>query len=55
VCAFKGKGRTEADALLQARVARILRSCDYDLGARRVIPWTPDRMLQAWATQEVHA
>lgn len=45
VMAFKSKGRAEADALLQARVARILRSCDYDLDARRVIPWTPDRVL----------
>lgn len=52
VCAFKGKGRSEADALLQARLARVLRACDYDVAARRVIPWTPDRLL---TPQEVTA
>lgn len=46
VGAFKCKGRTESDALLQARVARICRACDYDIENKKVIPWTPDRLMQ---------
>ena len=32
---------TEEDALVQARVARILRACDYDFQAQEVKLWTP--------------
>lgn len=39
--AFKAAKLTEADALVQARLARILRADDYDLSARTVLPWTP--------------
>jgi DNA polymerase-1 len=38
---FKKKGLTEADALLQARVARILRKSDYDLKKKEPILWSP--------------
>lgn len=41
VLAFKAKGFADDDALLQARLARILRTSDYDLAERRVIPWQP--------------
>jgi len=39
--AFEKAGLTEADALVQARVARILRATDYDFVERKPIPWTP--------------
>ena len=38
---FEKKGLTEHDALVQARVARILRKSDYDLKRKEVILWTP--------------
>jgi DNA polymerase-1 len=38
---YESKGLTERDALLQARVARILRDGEYDPELDRVIPWTP--------------
>jgi DNA polymerase-1 len=38
---FESKGLTEADALVQARVARICRASDYDFKNKVVIPWTP--------------
>ena len=38
---FESKGFTEEDALLQARVARILRYEDYDFEKKEVILWTP--------------
>lgn len=38
---FNRFGSTEADALVQAQVARICRSSDYDFKEKRVIPWTP--------------
>ena len=41
VKAFEKKGLTEGDALLQARVARILRRSDYDLKERKPILWNP--------------
>jgi DNA polymerase-1 len=41
VDAFKRAGLTEEDALVQARVARILRVEDYDLGKEEVILWKP--------------
>ena len=38
---FIGRGFTEEDALLQARLARICRAGDYDMDTREVVPWTP--------------
>jgi DNA polymerase-1 len=39
--AFLEKGLTEEDALLQARLARILRATDYDFINKEVLLWTP--------------
>ena len=39
--AYEAAGLTEADALQQARVARILRHTDYDFKNKQVILWTP--------------
>jgi DNA polymerase-1 len=41
VGAYGSKGLTEADALVQARVARILRREDYDRAAKQVRLWHP--------------
>lgn len=41
VVLFASKGLSEEDALVQARVARILRYTDYQFQEKRVIPWTP--------------
>lgn len=41
VRAFKDRGLTEDDALLQARVARICRHTDYDFKRKEVILWAP--------------
>jgi DNA polymerase-1 len=41
--AFKAKGLTEEDALVQARVARICRSSDYDFKRKEVILWSPHK------------
>ena len=41
VNAFKDKDLTEEDALMNARLARILTCTDYDPIERAVIPWTP--------------
>ncbi len=41
VAAYVKKGLTEADALVQARVARILRATDYDFINKRPVLWTP--------------
>ena len=38
---YELKGLTEADALQQARCARILRNTDWDFNAKEVILWTP--------------
>ena len=38
---FKEKDLTEEDALLNARLARILTVNDYDFNRREPIPWTP--------------
>lgn len=38
---FEARGLTEDDALVQARVARILRNTDYDFKKKEVILWTP--------------
>jgi DNA polymerase-1 len=40
--AFEKKDLTEADALQQARVARILRATDYDFQRKEPILWTPN-------------
>jgi DNA polymerase-1 len=40
---YKSKGLTEADALMQARVARICRAEDYDYRNKRALPWEPGR------------
>ncbi len=39
--AYEAKGLTEADALVQARVARICRASDYSFDRKEVILWTP--------------
>ena len=39
--AFEEKGFTEDDALLNARLARILTVDDYDFNKQKPIPWTP--------------
>lgn len=41
VAAYAKKGLTEDDALVQARVARILRYTDYDFKKKEPILWTP--------------
>ncbi|MEA4882816.1 MAG: T7 exonuclease [Clostridia bacterium] len=41
VTAFESKGFAEEDALIQARVARILRCGDYDFRRRKPILWRP--------------
>jgi DNA polymerase-1 len=41
VQAYEAKGLTETDALLQARLARILRASDWDANERTPILWTP--------------
>lgn len=41
VSLFHKQGLTEEDALVQARVARILRASDYDFKNKEVILWTP--------------
>lgn len=38
---FEAKGLTEADALVQARVARICRASDYDFKTQKVKLWNP--------------
>ena len=39
--AFESKGLTEDDALLNARLARILTASDYDFIKKQPIPWSP--------------
>jgi DNA polymerase-1 len=41
LAAYEEKGLTEEDALVQARVARILRSTDFNFKTREVKLWTP--------------
>lgn len=41
VAAYEAAGLTEDDALVQARVARILRATDYDFQKKEPILWTP--------------
>jgi len=47
VKAFTDKNLTEEDALLNARLARILTYTDYDPIEHTVIPWTPDASYRA--------
>lgn len=44
--AYKGTSLnlTEADALVQARVARICRASDYDFQNKKAIPWQPPKL-----------
>jgi DNA polymerase-1 len=42
VAAFEAKGLTEDDALLQARMARILRHTDYNFKLKEPILWSPN-------------
>jgi DNA polymerase-1 len=37
-------GKTADDALLMARLARILRNEDYDKENERIILWTPEKL-----------
>lgn len=46
VQAYISKGLTEKAALIQARVARILRHYDYDYADKKVKLWTIDRELE---------
>jgi DNA polymerase-1 len=41
VLAYEARDLTETDALLQARLARILRASDWDANERKPILWTP--------------
>lgn len=45
--AFLKEGLTEADALLQARLARILRADEYDFKAKRPILWEPTKLTNS--------
>lgn len=45
--AYRAAELTEADALTQARVARICRWSDYDFTNRKVIPWNPPQAVKA--------
>lgn len=41
VSLYEAEGQTEADAIMQARMARICRSVDYNFKDKEVILWTP--------------
>lgn len=41
---YEAKGLTEADALVQAQVARICRYSDYNFKDKKVIPWKPKKL-----------
>lgn len=43
VAAYQSKGLDEDDALLQARLSRILRASDWDSEKKEVILWTPSK------------
>ena len=43
VAAYLKAGKTEEDALLQARVARILRAENYSFQTKEITLWTPER------------
>lgn len=42
VTLFESKGLTDADALLQARLAKILTNADYDSNTKRIHLWAPN-------------
>lgn len=42
VSTYEKKGLTQEDALLQARVARICRTKEYDFKKKQVVLWTPE-------------
>lgn len=42
--AFKLRGLTEADAIREARMARILRASDFDFTRQQPIPWVPPQL-----------
>lgn len=44
VAAFEKAGLTADDALLQARLARILRADEYDFATKTPVLWTPDKL-----------
>jgi DNA polymerase-1 len=44
VGAYESKGLTEADALQQAQVARILRASDYDFKTKEIKLWQPSQL-----------
>lgn len=46
VALYAKAGLTEADALVQARVARICRSSDYDFNKKEVILWSPPTLIK---------
>ena len=46
VSLFEAAGLTEEDALVQARVSRILRSSDYNFNTKEVILWNPPSRRQ---------
>jgi DNA polymerase-1 len=46
VSVYESAGLTEEDALVQARVARILHHHDYDFNKKRPIFWTPPEKLK---------
>lgn len=46
VSVFVKAGLTADDALLQARLARILRADEYDFTAKQPVLWTPDKLKQ---------
>lgn len=50
VAAFGKQGISENDALIQARVSKILRHQDYDLNEGKVILWTPQSASQLTTT-----
>ena len=54
---FKEKGLTEDDALINARLARILTVDDYDFTTKKPIPWTPkaDYRIDGGAGSKVKA
>lgn len=44
--AFSSKGHNESDAIVQARVARILRSEDFDIESETVKLWCPEMLMR---------
>jgi Autographiviridae exonuclease len=42
--AYSFKGLTEDDAILQVRMARILRSCDYNFKTHKIKLWNPTKL-----------